>query len=76
MKKYGLIIYNTDRKFPIFVDSEEELDELFDNIIKLIKDKSCLAYTIVEQDFKILLTKDFIKNSHLVFTKNIEKDLK
>lgn len=76
MKKYGLIIYNTGRKFPIFVDSEEELDELFDNIIKLIKDKSCLAYTIVEQDFKTLLTKDFIKNSHLVFTKNIEKDLK
>ena len=76
MKKYGLIIYNTGRKFPIFVDSEEELDELFDNIIKLIKDKSCLAYTIVEQDFKILLTKNFIKNSHLVFTKNIEKDLK
>ena len=76
MKKYGLIIYNTGRKFPIFVYSEEELDELFDNIIKLIKDKSCLAYTIVEQDFKILLTKDFIKNSHLVFTKNIEKDLK
>lgn len=76
MKKYGLIIYNTGRKFPIFVDSEEELDKLFDNIIKLIKDKSCLAYTIVEQDFKILLTKDFIKNSHLVFTKNIEKDLK
>lgn len=76
MKKYGLIIYNTSRKFPIFVDSEEELDELFDNIIKLIKDKSCLVYTIVEQDFKILLTKDFIKNSHLVFTKNIEKDLK
>ena len=76
MKKYGLIIYNTGRKFPIFVDSEEELDELFDNIIKLIKDKSCLTYTIVEQDFKILLTKDFIKNSHLVFTKNIEKDLK
>jgi len=76
MKKYGLIIYNTGRKFPIFVDSEEELDELFDNIIKLIKDKSCLAYTIVEQDFKILLTKDFIKNSNLVFTKNIEKDLK
>lgn len=76
MKKYGLIIYNTGRKFPIFVDSEEKLDELFDNTIKLIKDKSCLAYTIVEQDFKILLTKDFIKNSHLVFTKNIEKDLK
>lgn len=76
MKKYGLIIYNTGRKFPIFVDSEKELDELFDNIIKLIKDKSCLAYTIVEQDFKILLTKDFIKNSHLVFTKNTEKDLK
>lgn len=76
MKKYGLIIYNTGMKFPIFVDSEEELDKLFDNIIKLIKDKSCLAYTIVEQDFKILLTKDFIKNSHLVFTKNIEKDLK
>ena len=76
MRKYGLIIYNTGRKFPIFVDSEEELDELFDNITKLIKDKSCLAYTIVEQDFKILLTKDFIKNSHLVFTKNIEKDLK
>lgn len=76
MRKYGLIIYNTGKKFPIFVDSEEELDELFNNITKLIKDKSCLAYTIVEQDFKILLTKDFIKNSHLVFTKNIEKDLK
>lgn len=76
MRKYGLIIYNTGKKFPIFVDSEEELDELFDNITKLIKDKSCLAYTIVEQDFKILLTKDFIKNSHLVFTKNIKKDLK
>lgn len=76
MKKYGSIIYNTGRKFPIFVDSEEELDELFDNIIKLIKDKSCLAYTIVEQDFKILLTSEFIKNSHLVFSNNIEKDLK
>lgn len=76
MKKYGLIIYNTGKKFPIFVDSGEELDELFDNITKLIKDKSCLAYTIVEQDFKILLTSEFIKNSHLVFTKNIEKDLK
>ena len=76
MRKYGLIIYNTGKKFPIFVDSEEELDELFDNITKLIKDKSCLAYTIVEQDFKILLTKDFIKNSHLVFTKDIEGDLK
>lgn len=76
MKKYGLIIYNTGRKFPIFVDSEEELDELFDNIIKLVKDKDCLAFTIVEQDYKILLTKDFIKNSHLVFSKDIEKDLK
>lgn len=75
MRKYGLIIYNTGKKFPIFVDSEEELDELFDNITKLIKDKSCLAYTIVEQDFKILLTKDFIKNSHLVFTKNIKKKI-
>ena len=76
MRKYGLIIYNTGKKFPIFVDSEEELDELFDNITKLIKDKSCLAYTIAEQDFKILLTAEFITNSHLVFTKNIEKDLK
>lgn len=76
MRKYGLIIYNTGKKFPIFVDNEEELDELFDNIIKLVKDKNCLAYTIVEQDFKILLTSEFIKNSHLVFTKNIEKDLK
>lgn len=47
MRKYGLIIYNTGKKFPIFVDSEEELDELFDNITKLIKNKSYLAYTIV-----------------------------
>lgn len=76
MREYGLIIYNTGKKFPIFVDSEEELDELFDNIIKLVKDKDCLAFTIVEQDYKILLTKDFIKNSHLVFSKDIEKDLK
>ena len=76
MRKYGLIIYNTGKKFPIFVDNEEDLDELFDNIIKLVKDKNCLAYIIVEQDFKILLTSEFIKNTHLVFTKNIEKDLK
>lgn len=76
MRKYGLIIYNTGNKFPIFVDTEEELDELFDNITKLIKDKDCLAFTIVEQDFKTLLTSEFIKNSHLVFTKNIEEDLK
>lgn len=76
MRQYGLIIYNTGKKFPIFVDSEEELDELFDNITKLIKDKSCLAYTVVEQDFKILLTAEFIKNSYLVFSKDIEKDLK
>lgn len=75
MRKYGLIIYNTGKKFPIFVDSEEKLDELFDNITKLIKDKDCLAFTIVEQDFKILLTTEFIKNSYLVFSKNIEKDL-
>lgn len=76
MRQYGLIIYNTGNKFPIFVDTEKELDELFDNITKLIKDKNCLAYTIVEQDFKILLTAEFLKNSYLVFSKNVEKDLK
>ena len=76
MGKYGLIIYNTGKKFPIFVDTEEELDELFDNITKLIKDKNCLAYTIIEQDFKILLTAEFLKNSYLVFSKDVEKDLK
>lgn len=76
MRQYGLIIYNTGKKFPIFVDTEEELDELFDNINKLLKDKHCLAYAIVEQDCKILLTAEFIKNSYLVFTKDIEEDLK
>ena len=76
MKKYGLIIYNTGKKFEIFVDTKEELDELFDNITKLIKENHCLAYTVVEQDCKILLTAEFIKNSYLVFSKNIEKDLK
>lgn len=76
MKQYGLIIYNTGKKFPLFVDSEEELDELFNNINELLKNKDCVAYTVIDQKYKILLTADFIRNSYLVFSKDMKKHLK
>lgn len=76
MRKYGLIIYNTGKRFPVFVDTKEEFDKLYENITELLRDKDRLAYTIIERDYKILLTTDFIKNSYLVFSKNMEKDLK
>lgn len=76
MKQYGLIIYNTGKEFPLFVASEEELDELFNNINELLKNKDCVAYTVVDQKYRILLTADFIRNSYLVFSKDMEKHLK